>query len=303
MGHRSCSLIISCFLVSTLAAFHASAADTAGGASSHVKILFLGDNGHHSPPRFGQLQPVIKERGIDLTYTDKLTDLNAETLGQYDGLMIYANTTKISPEQEKALLDYVAAARASSRCTARRTASSTRRSTSRSSARSSRATAPAPSARHRRRRAPDHEGLRAGFESWDETYVHTKHNDKDRTVLEYRVGQASAKEPWTWVRTHGKGRVFYTAWGHDQRTWGNPGFQNLVERGIRWASGRPASAGAGMPTVEIIAEDDDAAPPTSSRFEYVDAEGSRSTTRRPRPAATAASARTRCRSRCRPTSR
>ena len=46
------------------------------------------------------------------------------------------------------------------------------------------------------------------------------------------------KEPWTWVRTQGKGRVFYTAWGHDQRTWSNPGFQNLVERGIRWATRR-----------------------------------------------------------------
>ncbi len=75
-----------------------------------------------------------------------------------------------------------------------------------------------------------------GFESWDETYVHTKHNDKDRTVLEYREEQGR-KEPWTWVRTQGKGRVFYTAWGHDERTWGHPGFQNLVERGIRWAVG------------------------------------------------------------------
>ena len=26
-----------------------------------------------------------------------------------------------------------------------------------------------------------------GFESWDETYVHTKHNEKGRTVLEYRA--------------------------------------------------------------------------------------------------------------------
>ena len=76
----------------------------------------------------------------------------------------------------------------------------------------------------------------SGFESWDETYVHTKHNEKDRTVLEYRV-EGDVKEPWTWVRTQGKGRVFYTAWGHDERTWGNPGFQNLVERGIRWAVG------------------------------------------------------------------
>src|SRR5207247_5089764 len=75
-----------------------------------------------------------------------------------------------------------------------------------------------------------------GFESWDETYVHTRHNTRDRVVLEYRV-EGKAKEPWTWVRTQGKGRVFYTAWGHDERTWSNPGFQSLIERGIRWATG------------------------------------------------------------------
>jgi len=46
------------------------------------------------PARFAQLQPVLKERGIELTYTDKIEDLNAETLGKYDGLVIYANTTR-----------------------------------------------------------------------------------------------------------------------------------------------------------------------------------------------------------------
>ena len=56
----------------------------------------------------------------------------------------------------------------------------------------------------------------------------------DRTVLAYRE-EKGKREPWTWVRTHGKGRVFYTAWGHDQRTWTNPGFHNLVQRGILWA--------------------------------------------------------------------
>ena len=77
------------------------------------------------------------------------------------------------------------------------------------------------------------EGLES-IESWDETYVHTKHNP-DRVVLaERRDGEGA--EPWTWVRKHGKGRVFYTAWGHDERTWGKDGFHDLVERGIRWAS-------------------------------------------------------------------
>ncbi len=92
-----------------------------------------------------------------------------------------------------------------------------------------------------------------GFESWDETYVHTKHNEKDRTVLEYRQ-EGDKKEPWTWVRTQGKGRVFYTAWGHDERTWGHPGFQNLVERGIRWACGQdPAVVPAFADRVEMTA--------------------------------------------------
>ena len=83
-----------------------------------------------------------------------------------------------------------------------------------------------------------------GFESWDETYVHTKHNEKDRTVLEYREDD-DGKEPWTWVRTHGKGRVFYTAWGHDERTWGNPGFRTCRARhplGRRTRSGRRPSS-------------------------------------------------------------
>jgi len=78
-------------------------------AAEPLKLLFLGDNGHHQPSaRFAQLAPVLKERGIELTYSDKVEDLNAATLGKYDGLIVYANTTRISPEQEQALLDHVA---------------------------------------------------------------------------------------------------------------------------------------------------------------------------------------------------
>src|SRR5689334_336931 len=74
-----------------------------------LKILFLGDKGGHKPAeRFRQIQPVLEKRGIDVQYTDAVTALNAETLKKYDGLVIYANTVKITPEQEKALLDYVA---------------------------------------------------------------------------------------------------------------------------------------------------------------------------------------------------
>jgi putative membrane-bound dehydrogenase-like protein len=48
---------------------------------------------------------------------------------------------------------------------------------------------------------------------------------------------AAKEEPYTWTRQYGKGRVFYTAYGHDERTWSQPGFQQLLERGILWAVG------------------------------------------------------------------
>ncbi len=73
-----------------------------------IKVLFLGDQGHHHPAdRAAQITPVLAGRGIDVTYTEKLDDLNPATLARYDALLVYANITGSEPEQEKALLDYV----------------------------------------------------------------------------------------------------------------------------------------------------------------------------------------------------
>ena len=73
------------------------------------------------------------------------------------------------------------------------------------------------------------------FSTWDETYEHDK-LAKDITVLMERV-EGEHHEPWTWVKEFGKGRVFYTAYGHDERTWNNPGFHQLIKEGILWAVG------------------------------------------------------------------
>ncbi len=203
-----------------------------------IKILFLGDDGHHKPnDRYRQLQPIMAKRGIDLQYTDKVEALNPTTLAAYDGLLIYANTTRIGPDQEKALLEFVESGKGfiPIHCASYCFLNSPKyidlvgaqfKSHNTGTFRTVIA-------------EPEHPIMKGfkGFESWDETYVHTKHNEKDRIVLEYRM-EGDKKEPWTWVRTQGKGRVFYTAWGHDQRTWGNPGFHALLERGIRWAVGQ-----------------------------------------------------------------
>ncbi|MBC7854523.1 MAG: ThuA domain-containing protein [Pirellulaceae bacterium] len=234
-----------------------------------LKLLFLGDRGHHQPAaRFKQFQPVIAGRKIELVYTENVGDLNADTLGKFDGLLLFANIDEIKPEQAKALLDYVAGGKGfvplhcASYCfrnndevVALMGGQFQRHGTG-----TFRVSPTDDGAKH-----PLLQGSKS-FESWDETYVHTKHNEKDRIVLEYR-NEGEKREPWTWVRTHGKGRVFYTAWGHDERTWGNPGFQNLVERGIRWACGQDVSAVpmfADKPEMTPLAKD-------VKPFEYVEA--------------------------------
>lgn len=91
--------------------------------------------------------------------------------------------------------------------------------------------------------APDHEAIRdvVEFEAWDETYVHNRHNPERRTVLQVReVGEAdniTEPEPWTWVREQGKGRVFYTASGHDERVWARSEFHGLLKQAILWTVG------------------------------------------------------------------
>jgi uncharacterized protein len=229
-------------------------------APKPLKVLFLGDTGHHRPAdRYRQLEPVFAKRGIELTYTDKAEALSDKTLAGYDALIVYANTTRITPEQEKALLDFVESGKGfvplhcASYCFLNSPKYIDLVGAQFQKHGTGTFTTTIAAADH-----PVMKGYK-GFESWDETYVHTKHNEKDRTVLEYRV-EGGTKEPWTWVRTQGKGRVFYTAWGHDQRTWGNPGFLELVERGLRWTVGQDPtlvkrSAGESATTV--------AAPPTS----------------------------------------
>ena len=238
-----------------------------------LSLLFLGGTAGHNPAaRFKQLEPVLAKRAIAMTYTDKLDDLNLANLNKYDGLVIFANHPKGKPEHVKAILEYTASGKGfiplhcASYCFIDDKdyvdlVGAQFRSHTDGTFRVKNVKA-------------DHPIMTGfgGFESWDETYLHTKHNEKDRVVLETRA-EKDLQEPWTWVRTHGKGRVFYTAWGHDQRTWGNPGFHNLVERGIRWACNQdPALAG------EYVDKTAPAAPPKmtpitgkATDFEYVPA--------------------------------
>ena len=239
--------------------------------AQEINCLFLGDNAGHQPAkRFAELQPALLGRGIKLTYTDKITDLNGENLAKYDALVLYANIDQLADEPAEALFKYVdegggfVPLHCASFCF-----------------RNQRKLVDLIGAQFKSHGTgvfqaevakTDHPITRGygGFKSWDETYVHHLHNDKNRIVLEYRFGD-EGREPWTWIRTQGKGRVFYTAWGHDSRTWTNPGFQNLVERGIRWSVKKdPQSAGVFLAEKPFPVPTMKSMPKDLKPFEYVD---------------------------------
>ena len=223
-----------------------------GGWSSlqaqDLKLLFMGDNGPHVPQRrYLDLAPALEKRGIELHYTTDMNQLNADSLSRFDGLVLYANIDTIDDEKASAVLDFVASGKGfvpihcATYCW-RNNAEMVQLMGGQFQRHGARVF----STEIEKADHPIMQGYES-FTSWDETYIHHKHNDKDRVVLEYRSegeqAQGNSREPWTWIRTHGKGRVFYTAWGHDHRTFKQPGFHNLVERGIRWACGDdPAKA-------------------------------------------------------------
>ncbi|WP_114783006.1 PVC-type heme-binding CxxCH protein [Botryobacter ruber] len=205
-----------------------------------VEILFLGhDSKHHDSEKYAPMLALpLFQKGINITYTSDLSDITLENLNKYDGLMIYANHDQATPAVEQAVKAYVESGKGlipvhcASFCFRNSDWYVSAVGGQFKSHRTGTFTAKITNTEHEVTK-----GLQE-FEAWDETYVHTKINP-DMTVLMERV-EGERHEPWTWVRTQGKGRVFYTAYGHDDRVWGNPGFHKLMEQGILWAVGEQA---------------------------------------------------------------
>jgi type 1 glutamine amidotransferase len=184
-----------------------------------VEILVLGhESEHHNSEKLMMyLGTPLFQKGINLTYTTDLNDLNEVKLNNYDGLMIYANHDDIGTEQEKALKNYVQSGKAlipihsASFCFRNSDWFVGAVGGQFSTHGTGDFTAKIIDSEH-----PVMAGI-TEFETWDETYVHSKVNP-DMQVLMERV-EGDKREPYTWVRNEGKGRVFYTAFGHNEKTW------------------------------------------------------------------------------------
>ena len=205
-----------------------------------VEVLFFGaptanGPGHDPITRYRTIKRNLGTEGIDFTYSeDPAEALHPATLAKYDAVLMYGNWAQGGPmpaDQLKALTSYVDGGGAflpihcASACYG-----GSPEFIKLVGGRFNGHTAGVFKATNVN---PEHPVMRnyGGFEAWDETYVHDNHGD-DRVILEKRE-----QEPWTWVREQGKGRVFYTAAGHDHRVWDQPAFHDLIKRAILWSVG------------------------------------------------------------------
>ncbi len=210
------------------------------GEKRAIEVLFFGSpkalGPWHDPiTRYEVIQKNLADDGVNFTYCeDPAVALSPDTLKKYDALLMYANWEKKNPmpaDQLKALLEFVDGGKGflPIHCASASYGGSPeflKLVGARFKVHTSAVFEP-------KTVKPDHPTMVGlpPLNAWDETYVHDTHGD-DRTILQTRED-----EPWTWVRNQGKGRVFYTASGHDHRVWDRPEFHELIKRAVHWAAG------------------------------------------------------------------
>lgn len=204
-------------------------------AAGPIRVLFLGQEEKNVHDSATSAALVMKEFGRDAIYFDYFATpdcLTPETLGRYDAVLLYSNQKAMTPAQFEALNAFIESGRgflpihSASACFVNEP-----RFAALVGARFKEHGAGVFKATIVDKAHPIMAGVNE-YETWDETYVHDLHNAEGRKLLAERE-----REPWTWVREQGKGRIFYTASGHDQRTWGNADFQRMLRNAIVWAVG------------------------------------------------------------------
>ena len=89
----------------------------------------------------------------------------------------------------------------------------------------------------------------------DRDHEITRRSDDFRVVDEFYILEPQSEfetlatgswhfqtHPLVYVKSYGAGRVFYTALGHDERTFAQPEFQKLIHRAVRWATRQAEAA-------------------------------------------------------------
>lgn len=215
----------------------AGSAGAAPKTGTKIKVLFLRGGGHDiNNPLILKKDALDKTNDFEVTLSTDLDDLKENNIKQFDIIAVYTTGRTLSKEQEDGLCNFVknGGGFAGIHCAT----DSFKKSDRYWEMVGGRFAGHGGGKYTVHIYDKDHaitKGMK-DFEIQDETYCHSYHRNAQMRSLT-RMNRGKERQSMAWVSHYGKGRVFYTANGHDHNAWRNPQFQRLVVRGMYWAAG------------------------------------------------------------------
>ena len=226
------------YLVFVLAVVALSAWTGNAVAAEKIKVLLLGGRGHDWKTFHAVISPVLTKTGnFEVTLSDKLDDLKAETIKQYNVVLFYGSGGDFTdPKQEQGLGDFV---QGGGGLVGVHATDAFKKSDVYWRLLGGRFTTHGGGKFWLRIEDQKHPitAPLADFEINDETYQNQYHPEFKLHSLG-RIDRGQEQQSMVWAQEFGKGRVFNTTLGHGKEAFDNPQFQRLVVRGLYWAAGR-----------------------------------------------------------------
>ncbi|MAT46391.1 MAG: hypothetical protein CMO35_03055 [Verrucomicrobiaceae bacterium] len=228
-----------CFLAGVLSLFTLSPAF----ADHHgkIKVLYMGGRGHDSPGYEKFLTGFLaRQGGFELVISNKLDDLRAGTIEKYDVVFFFGSGGNFTdPAQEKGFGDYVkngGGVVGVHATDAFKKSDVYWRIFGGQFIGHGGGTFPIEftDTKH-----PITKGMK-GFEISDESYRDKFHPETvDKLHHLGRINRGNENHSMIWTHEYGKGRLFSTGLGHDEKAWQNPALQKLTIRALYWAARKP----------------------------------------------------------------
>ncbi len=210
--------------------------------SASVKILWMGgDNSSHNvSAQRDEFVPVLTDSGFSVTYREDINEVFVkDTLDNYDILMVWtglkgaqAGLPNLTQQQDDDLVEWVEAGNAFLAIHA--ASSAWIQNEGYINLIGATWTEHGPGLADVQPIESEHPAVE-GLEPYpfdDEGRLHDFLKD-DLDTLMWAL-EETLLVPWTWVRTQGEGRIYYTAGGHDLGSISTPEFQKQLIQAMRW---------------------------------------------------------------------
>lgn len=218
-------------------------------AAPAIQVLILtGRDSHDWRSTTPYLRQLLNKTGrFEVRVEEEPAGLTAETLSKYDLLILHYNGPRWPPATESAVLNFVRQGKGAVALHAALLDHSTQWPTLIGGEVGAPGERRVFTVKFSEPRHPITAGLPGEFQISDELFPHV-HLQPGTEVL-----ATAQDQPQLWVHSYGKGRVCYTAWGHDLASMHEPEFGATFTRAAEWAAtGRVEPAAKMAPALRTL---------------------------------------------------